>query len=222
MRRSQHLYTVVVNLVLCGVLLVWGSAAWAAERGNDANGKKLYLTYCFTCHGKEGEGDGYAASVQPVKPRDLTDNAVLSTRTDEQLFQAISEGSSHFRGPMVMPAWWQSLTEQQLWDLVAYVRTLHQKQLLDLPWQDWQGRWPDCRDLQATTPRPGGSGVSLHAYGSGPVQRHQSGRRGRRAFPHHAWLGGGALASGDLGSRRVCPSILKTAMTFENMTQREP
>jgi mono/diheme cytochrome c family protein len=24
-----------------------------------------------------------------------------------------------------MPAWWQSLTEQQRWDLVAYVRTLH-------------------------------------------------------------------------------------------------
>jgi hypothetical protein len=43
MRRSQHLYTVGVNLVLCGVLLVWGAATWAAERGNDANGKKLYL-----------------------------------------------------------------------------------------------------------------------------------------------------------------------------------
>ena len=128
MRHSNHLCTVVVNLVLCGVLLGWSFAAGAAERGNDANGKKLYLTYCFTCHGKEGKGDGYAASSQPVKPRDLTNNAVLSTRTDQQLFQAISEGSAHFRGPMVMPSWWQSLTEQQLWDLAAYVRTLHQKQ----------------------------------------------------------------------------------------------
>ena len=127
MRCSNHMCTVVIGLMLCGVLLVRGSAAWAAERGNDANGKKLYFTYCFTCHGKEGKGDGYAASAQPVKPRNLTDNAVLSTRTDQQLFQAISEGSSHFRGPMVMPAWWQSLPEQQLWDLVAYVRTLHQK-----------------------------------------------------------------------------------------------
>jgi cbb3-type cytochrome c oxidase subunit III len=119
---------VVVNQVLCAVLLVWGSAAWAAERGNDASGKKLFLTYCFTCHGKEGKGDGYAARYQPVKPRDLTNQAVLSTRTDQELFQAISEGSVHFRGPTVMPAWWQSLSEQQIWDLVAYVRTLHQKQ----------------------------------------------------------------------------------------------
>jgi cbb3-type cytochrome c oxidase subunit III len=110
------------------MLLGRGSAVWAAERGNDANGKKLFLTYCFTCHGKDGKGDGYAARVQPIKPRDLTNNTVLSTRTDEQLFQAISEGSAHFRGPMVMPAWWQSLTEQERWDLVAYVRTLHQPQ----------------------------------------------------------------------------------------------
>jgi len=108
------------------VLLVWGSSA-SAERGNDANGKKLYLTYCFTCHGKEGKGDGYAASYQPVKPRNLTNDAYMSTRTDQHLFDAISLGSAAFHGPMIMPAWWQSLTEQQRWDLVAYVRTLHHK-----------------------------------------------------------------------------------------------
>jgi len=112
--------------VLCGVLLVWGSVA-LAERGNDANGEKLYLSYCFTCHGKEGKGDGYAARYQPAKPRDLTNAPYMSTRTDEQLFNAISLGSAAFHGPLVMPAWWQSLTEQQRWDLVAYVRTLHRK-----------------------------------------------------------------------------------------------
>ena len=128
MRRSNHLGTVVIGLLLCGVLLGRGSAVWAAERGNDANGKKLYLTYCFTCHGKDGKGEGYAAKVQPVRPRDLTSDTYMSTRTDEQLFNAISLGSAAFHGPSVMPAWWQSLTEQQRWDLVAYVRTLHQKQ----------------------------------------------------------------------------------------------
>ena len=126
MRRSNHMCTAISSLVLCGVLLAWGSSA-LAERGNDANGKKLYLTYCFTCHGKEGKGDGYAASYQPVKPRNLTNDAYMSTRTDQQLFGAISGGSTAFHGPMVMPVWWLSLTEQQLWDLMAYVRTLHRK-----------------------------------------------------------------------------------------------
>ena len=78
--------------------------------------------------GKDGKGEGYAAKVQPVRPRDLTSDTYMSTRTDEQLFNAISLGSAAFHGPSVMPAWWQSLTEQQRWDLVAYIRTLHQKQ----------------------------------------------------------------------------------------------
>ena len=126
MRRSNHICTAISSFVLCGVLLTWGSLA-LAESGNDANGKKLYLTYCFTCHGKDGKGDGYAARYQPVKPRDLTNDVYMSPRTDQQLFNAISLGSAAFHGPLVMPAWWQSLTEQQRWDLVAYVRTLHRK-----------------------------------------------------------------------------------------------
>ena len=109
MRRSNHnRCTAISSLVLCGVLLVWGSSA-SAERGNDANGKKLYLTYCFTCHGKEGKGDGYAASYQPVKPRNLTNDASMSTRTDQQLFGAISGGSTTMHGPLVMPAWWLTM-----------------------------------------------------------------------------------------------------------------
>src|SRR5574341_1153501 len=126
MRRSNPRYALIARIMLGGMLLVWGSSA-LAESGNDANGKKLYLTYCFTCHGKEGKGDGYAARYQPVKPRDLTNDPYMSTRTDQQLFDAVSGGSTAFHGPLVMPAWWQSLTEQQRWDLVAYVRTLHQK-----------------------------------------------------------------------------------------------
>jgi len=106
------------------MLLVWGSAALAAS-GNDSNGKKLYLTYCFTCHGQQGKGDGYAARVQPAKPRDLTNDRYMSSRTDQQLFDAVSGGSAAMHGPLIMPAWWLSLTEQQRWDLVAYVRTLH-------------------------------------------------------------------------------------------------
>jgi cytochrome c oxidase cbb3-type subunit III len=124
MRRSNPRCTAIASSVLCGVLLVWGSAA-LAQRGNDASGKKLYLTYCFTCHGQDGKGEGYVAKIQPVRPRDLTSDIYMSTRTDEQLFNAISLGSAAFHGPLVMPAWWQSLTEQQRWDLVAYVRTLH-------------------------------------------------------------------------------------------------
>jgi cytochrome c oxidase cbb3-type subunit 3 len=126
MRRSDYVLISISSIVLCGVLLVWGTSA-LAERGNDANGKKLYLTYCFTCHGKTGKGDGYAASYQAVQPRDLTNNIYMSTRTDQDLFDAISGGGAAFHGSIVMPAWKESLSEEQIWDLVAYIRTLHYK-----------------------------------------------------------------------------------------------
>ena len=53
--------------------------------------------------GKDGKGEGYAAKVQPVRPRDLTSDTYMSTRTDEQLFNAISLESAAFHGPSVMP-----------------------------------------------------------------------------------------------------------------------
>jgi cytochrome c oxidase cbb3-type subunit 3 len=127
MKCSKQPFPWVLGLVLCSVLLGRGIPAAAAEPGNAAHGKKLYLTYCFTCHGATGKGDGYAARFQRVTPRDLTNDAHMSIRTDQQLFDAISGGGPAFHGSMVMPYWRESLSEEQLLDLVAYLRTLHRK-----------------------------------------------------------------------------------------------
>lgn len=126
MWRSKTSFIRISSLIFCGVLIGWGSPVFAAS-GNEVNGKKLYLTYCFLCHGLSGQGDGFAASVQPTKPRNLADDTYMSSRTEQQLFAAISGGGSAFHGSMTMPYWSESLTETQIWDLVAYVRTLHRQ-----------------------------------------------------------------------------------------------
>jgi cytochrome c oxidase cbb3-type subunit 3 len=126
MWQSKTSFIRTLSLILCGVFLGWGSLVFA-ENGNEVNGKKLYLTYCFLCHGPSGQGDGFAASVQPTKPRNLADDAYMSTRSDKQLFDAISGGGPAFHGSMTMPYWRESLTEAEIRDLVAYVRTLHRK-----------------------------------------------------------------------------------------------
>jgi hypothetical protein len=59
----------------------------------------------------------------------------MSTRTDQQLFGAISGGSTAFHGPLVMPAWWQSLTEQQQFPPMApmsYVTMMSEQSAGDL------------------------------------------------------------------------------------------
>src|SRR3989338_6234413 len=88
-------------------------------------GQRLYAKQCATCHGVTGAGDGSAAYLLYPKPRDFTQNEfrLVSTSsmqaTDEDLFLTITRGMPG----SAMPSW-ESLTPQQRWALVYYVRHL--------------------------------------------------------------------------------------------------
>jgi mono/diheme cytochrome c family protein len=43
-----------------------------AQRTSAASGEEMYVSYCAVCHGKDGKGDGPAASALKVPPTDLT------------------------------------------------------------------------------------------------------------------------------------------------------
>lgn len=123
-----------MNYMLCGggwlaILVLVVSTVYAAK-GNSTSGNKLFLTYCFICHGSGGTGNGPAAPDLPTKPRNLTDDAYMSAHSDQHLYGAISGGGAAFHGSLAMPQWGNLLTEEQIWDLVAYVRTLHRKPFL--------------------------------------------------------------------------------------------
>jgi mono/diheme cytochrome c family protein len=112
------------NSILGSLLLATtcaGSMAWAQ---NQAEGKKLYASYCSTCHGDKGKGDGVAAGALPVKPRNHTDGAVMNPLSDQHLTDIIAKGGTAVGKSGFMPAWRASLNEKQIRDLVAYIRTL--------------------------------------------------------------------------------------------------
>ncbi|MBI1746301.1 MAG: c-type cytochrome [Acidobacteria bacterium] len=88
-------------------------------------GKKVYEMKCATCHGGDGKGDGEAAFVLYPKPRDFTLGVfkIRSTEsgsppTDDDLFRTITQGMAGTS----MPAW-RSLSENERWALVHYVKT---------------------------------------------------------------------------------------------------
>ena len=89
-----------------------------------AEGRKLYASYCATCHGDKGKGDGVAAGSLPVKPQDHTNGAVMGKMTDQALSDVILKGGAGVGKSAFMPAWGSSLNEKQIRDLVAYIRTL--------------------------------------------------------------------------------------------------
>lgn len=82
-----------------------------------AAAKTLYIANCSPCHGEKGRGDGPAAMGLNPKPADHTSEAVQG-QTDGAIFWKLSEG----RAPM--PAYKKVFTDQQRWELVAYIRTL--------------------------------------------------------------------------------------------------
>lgn len=77
-------------------------------------GRKLWRkTGCYSCHGGVAEGG--------VGPS-LIDDEWVYKPTDKTLFKAISEG----RKGTVMVSWSKELNPDQIWKVIAYIRSLYQ------------------------------------------------------------------------------------------------
>jgi mono/diheme cytochrome c family protein len=87
-----------------------------------AKGKVVYDAQCVSCHGASGVGDGVAAKDLEKHPGDLTSPSVQA-QSDGALFWKITTG----RAPMT--AFGDTLSVEQRWQVVRYVRTLTAKKL---------------------------------------------------------------------------------------------
>ena len=99
--------------------------------GEPIDGRKIYLTYCSTCHGRDGKGDGEAAEFLERRPSDHTQDQRMSKMTDAELYNIISQGGEAAHRAKSMPPWTTTLSTQQIWDLVAFIRVLHRQDKFD-------------------------------------------------------------------------------------------
>ena len=107
-------YVTPMLAVLLGATWVLSGAEAAPDL---ANGKKVYADKCLRCHGINGKGDGPKADTLEKKPADYTDKAKMSQFTDAQLKQVVLEGKQP------MPAYKGKMSDKELEDVLAYVRT---------------------------------------------------------------------------------------------------
>jgi mono/diheme cytochrome c family protein len=96
----------------------------AAKGANAQEGAKIYATYCASCHGPKGEGDGPLAANLDPKPAKHSDAAYMDSLSDEHLFRVIKEGGPAVGKSPLMAPWGGTLSDVQIRDVVAYVRTL--------------------------------------------------------------------------------------------------
>lgn len=83
-------------------------------------GGKLYGQHCLACHGPRGLGDGAAGKDLAPSPALLAYLAKEPEAADGFLLWTISEGGAAFGSDM--PAYKDSLSDQEIWQLVAFLR----------------------------------------------------------------------------------------------------
>lgn len=106
-RSGRHGLRAVAQWLALVAICVWQTAAWGAD---PVEGRKAYMTHCKNCHGTNG------ASQMPGIPDFSRGEALL--QPDMVLVETIRRGSG------MMPAYRGLLTDDELLDIVAFLRTL--------------------------------------------------------------------------------------------------
>jgi mono/diheme cytochrome c family protein len=93
-----------------------------ATTANVEAGKKLYESTCAPCHGMQGYGDGPAAKTLDPPPARLAGLGRMPMTSDGYLYWTIAEGGAPVKS--AMPPFKASLSKDDIWKIVLYVRVL--------------------------------------------------------------------------------------------------
>ncbi len=93
-----------------------------ATTKNLEQGKALYLANCAACHGEKGRGDGEAGKALNPRPADIARFSRMPMASDGYLMWTVSVGGKPVGS--AMPTFGESLTEEQRWKIILYLRRL--------------------------------------------------------------------------------------------------
>ncbi|MGH7833800.1 MAG: c-type cytochrome [Candidatus Binatia bacterium] len=113
-----------MRLWLAALLLVAPAVLAAQTKGDPKRGEDLYTEKCVLCHGSRGEGWDWTkrAAEPPVPVPDLA--KVVPKRSDRYLFDVVKDGGEAVGKTPLMPPFGFQLSDQQVWDVVSYMRSL--------------------------------------------------------------------------------------------------
>jgi cytochrome c6 len=115
MARAMKIWTVFPMLAVFAAITLFSIVARAAD-GESA--KKIFLEKCAMCHGADAAGNTPIA--KELKVPDLR-SPQTQKLADPELIKIVTEGKGK------MPPFKEKLSEEQIRELVAYIRELRKK-----------------------------------------------------------------------------------------------
>lgn len=91
-------------------------------RGDASRGKTLHLEHCAECHGADGKAQVIVLHMDTV-PKDQSDPVYMKNLPDAYLYLAVCKGGLAVGKNFVMPPWGDLLSDQDIKDLVAHLRS---------------------------------------------------------------------------------------------------
>jgi len=101
-----------------------GIIAVAMFIGATPSGKDTFISNCSVCHGVSGKGDGPVGGSMNPRPADFTDPERKKKMTADKQVAIVTYGGMAGGLSASMPGFNGALTEQQILDVVDYVRGL--------------------------------------------------------------------------------------------------
>jgi mono/diheme cytochrome c family protein len=123
MKMIKRLILPIIAVVIIGAVMV----PIIFKDKHVTEGQRLYTKFCSPCHGDSGRGDGYNASLLDPRPKDLTDKdePYLGELSNAEIYEVIEKGGKGLDMAPLMPVFGHTLSPLEIWEVVAYVRTLH-------------------------------------------------------------------------------------------------
>jgi mono/diheme cytochrome c family protein len=116
------LLILALSLAACGGGDLRAAAPSTASAGDPMAGEKIFVSACASCHGLKGGGI-------PGLSQDMTKSQLIAGKTDQELAEFIRLGGAPDEPLVMLPKGGvPSLTDQNLVDIVAYIRSLQLNQ----------------------------------------------------------------------------------------------
>ena len=124
MKRLSLFVSLVVGISMVGLFVTSYQEAAAMPDGNAKAGRQVHVSNCQRCHGPQGKGDGPAGKLLKTKPADWTDKGKMSGLSDDHIYKIIWGGGGSVGKSTLMPAFKDKLSDQQVRDVRAFIRSL--------------------------------------------------------------------------------------------------